>query len=146
MKRCIPQATYFLYNEKSCVNVLNFLQVTLVYAREKTYSPLLFAIHLNDFEEYLSRYGGLSTLVNDIHGYLDDEEVETFVRLHCLLYADDTIVLAESPEELQAALNGVEHYCNTWQLTVNTSKTKIVIFSKGKVRKVPSFTFSGDQM
>ena len=129
----------------SRVNVLNFFTCNVGVRQGENLSPLLFAIYLNDFEEYLSRYyGGLSTLVNDIRGYLDDEEVETFVRLHCLLYADDTIVLAESPGELQVALNGVEHYCNTWQLTVNTSKTKIVIFSKGKVRKVPSFTFSGD--
>ena len=60
------------------------------------------------------------------------------------MYADDTIILSENPEGLQLALNGVEDYCNTWQLTVNTSKTKIVIFSKGKIRKVPSFTFGGD--
>ena len=134
---------------KSCVTVKGkcseFFTCNVGVRQGENLSPLLFAIYLNDFEEYLSRYyGGLSTLVNDIHGYLDDEEVETFVRLHCLLYADDTIVLAESPGELQVALDGVEHYCNTWQLTVNTSKTKIVIFSKGKVRKVPSFTFSGD--
>ena len=51
------------------------------------------------------------------------------------MYADDTIVLAESPGELQCALDAVYTYCNNWNLTVNTSKTKIVIFSRGKIRK-----------
>ena len=58
-----------------------------------------------------------------------------------MLYADDTIILAESPDELQIALNAVHEYCNTWHLTVNASKTKIVIFSRGKIRKTPHFTY-----
>ena len=57
------------------------------------------------------------------------------------MYADDTIILAESPDELQIALNAVHEYCNTWHLTVNASKTKIVIFSRGKIRKTPHFTY-----
>ena len=63
-----------------------------------------------------------------------------FVDLFTLLYADDTIVLAENAEELQLALNALFDYCQLWHLTVNTAKTKIVIFSRGKVRKLlPSF-------
>ena len=50
-------------------------------------------------------------------------------------------MLAESPTELQLALNAVKLYCDQWQLTVNTDKTKIVIFSRGKVRNFPEFTF-----
>ena len=47
--------------------------------------------------------------------------------------------MAESAAELQEALNGLHEYCKLWSLTVNISKTKIVIFSKGKVRKYPKF-------
>ena len=43
------------------------------------------------------------------------------------------ILLAETPEQLQKALNAVSDYCSLWKLTVNTSKTEIVIFSSGKV-------------
>ena len=36
-------------------------------------------------------------------------------------------------------------YCNTWQLQVNISKTKVVILSKGKIRRrKPVFYYNGD--
>ena len=57
-----------------------------------------------------------------------------FFRLFCLLYADDTILMAESPGELQRALDAVNEYCRNWSLTVNVDKAKIVIFSKGKIK------------
>ena len=69
-----------------------------------------------------------------------------FVDLFTLLYADDTIVLAENAEELQLALDALFDYCQLWHLTVNTAKTKIVIFSRGKVRKAPTFLFGGDEI
>ena len=51
-----------------------------------------------------------------------------------LLYADDTIIMAESAENLQYALGVFENYCKIWGLNVNLSKTKIVIFSRRKSR------------
>lgn len=66
-----------------------------------------------------------------------------FIKLFTLLYADDTIVLAETESDMKLALKGVEDYCNAWHMSVNTSKSKIVIFSKGKVRKVPTFHLAG---
>ena len=56
-------------------------------------------------------------------------------------YADDTIILTENETDLQLALNAVYEYCAQWELTVNTEKTKIIIFSRGKVRKYPKFKF-----
>ena len=97
---------------------------------------------LNDFEFSISRkYNGLSHLANDINNYLSDDDVEHFLRIYALLYADDTIVLSESENELQKALNAVFEYCNDWDLTVNTSKTEIIIFSRGKVTVYPAFVF-----
>ena len=61
------------------------------------------------------------------------------MKLYTLLYADDIIIMAESVTELQEALNSLHKYCKLWLLTVNITKTKIVIFSKGKVRKYPKF-------
>ena len=69
-----------------------------------------------------------------------------FLRIYVLLYADDTIVMAESPEELQIALDKVKEYCDTWKLQINVSKTKVVIFSRGKVRNVPNFKYGEENI
>jgi hypothetical protein len=99
-------------------------------------------MYLNDFEYFISKYfTGLNNISSDIKTHLSNDDVEVFLKLFSLLYADDTIVLAESESELQRALTGIYDYCKAWHLTVNTSKTKIVVFSRGKVRKLPSFQF-----
>ena len=49
-----------------------------------------------------------------------------------LLYADDAVVFAKSPEALQSILNDLELYCATWGLNINISKTKVMIFEKGR--------------
>ena len=110
-------------------------------------SPLLFAIYLNDFERFLSRkYRGLNSLANDIRLLLSDDDVEIYLRLYALLYADDTIIMAESEEELQAALEALENYCKLWDLTVNLDKTKIIIFSRGMVKKHKKFVYEGKEV
>ena len=54
------------------------------------------------------------------------------IRLFLLLYADDQVIFAKSPEALQAMLLDIEHYCNVWGLKINTAKTKTMIFEKGR--------------
>ena len=102
-------------------------------------SPLLFALFLNDFESSISRkFNGLPTL-QEISKILGNEEIEFFINMYTLLYADDTLILAESPEDLQLALDAVGNYCQTWGLSINQTKTKVVIFSRGKVKKQFNF-------
>ena len=48
-------------------------------------------------------------------------------------YADDTIILASSSNDLQRGLAALEEYCNRWKLKINCSKTKVLIFESGKV-------------
>ena len=67
------------------------------------------------------------------------KEIETMVNLYTLLYADDTIIMVESTDELQEAIGALHEYCEKWSLSVNVSKTKIVIFSRGKVKKFTYF-------
>jgi predicted DNA-binding protein YlxM (UPF0122 family) len=138
------------YNAKSCVKVNGKLSDRFscdVGVRQgENLSPLLFAIYLNDFERSISHnYKGLDILAKDISCYLSDDDVEVFLRLYTLLYADDTIVMAETAKDLQTALDAVHDYCNEWHLQVNTKKTNVVIFSKGKVRKYPDFKL-GDSL
>ena len=50
------------------------------------------------------------------------------------MYADDTVMLADTPEQLQSMLDKLHNYCIKNKLTVNASKTKIMIFSRGKCK------------
>ena len=136
---------------KSCVSYNNsksdFFKSNIGVKQGENLSPILFSLYLNDFSSFLSqRYPGLDSLSSAIDVTCFTEEENMFVDLFTLLYADDTIVLAENAEELQLALDALFDYCQLWHLTVNTAKTKIVIFSRGKVRKAPTFLFGGDEI
>ena len=43
---------------------------------------------------------------------------------------------------VQCSLNALHTYCEMWGLKLNINKTKVVIFSRGKVRKIPKFYFN----
>ena len=60
------------------------------------------------------------------------------------MYADDTVLFANSKENLQICLDGLKEYCDKWKLQVNADKTKIMIFSKQKVYTENIFTI-GDR-
>ena len=49
-----------------------------------------------------------------------------------LLFADDSAVFAYSPESLQNILNQIQDYCSIWGLKLNTNKTNIMIFERGR--------------
>lgn len=42
--------------------------------------------------------------------------------------------MSETPEGLQKTLTAFENHCNNWKLKVNTTKTKVVVFSKRRLR------------
>ena len=69
-----------------------------------------------------------------------------FLKLLILLYADDTVIFSESSEDLQYALSKFGEYCHTWKLTVNVSKTKVIIFSKGKSKINTKFYFENQEL
>jgi hypothetical protein len=52
-----------------------------------------------------------------------------------MLYADDTVLMAESSADLQNQLNSFEDYCSIWKLKVNTDKSKVMFYSRGKIPK-----------
>ena len=55
-------------------------------------------------------------------------------KLFMLLFADDAVIIVftESAEIRQNILNQIENDCNAWGLKLNTSKTKIMIFERGR--------------
>ena len=103
-------------------------------------SPLLFSLYLNDLElEMSKKYNGLSTLAKSIENDIDLDDIVIYLKIYTLLYADDTIILAESIDDLQSALKTLYDYCTEWDLMVNSDKTKILIFSRGKIKNIPIF-------
>ena len=54
------------------------------------------------------KFDGLVGMSTDFLADCDDEEFRVYQHLCVLLYADDTIVLAESAGSLQTALDGVK--------------------------------------
>ena len=126
-------------NAKSCVKldgkISEYFSCCKGVRQGENLSPVLFAIYLNDFHAFLDKTCiGLRDLCS-----VFDDELEMYLKLYVLLYADDTIILAESAEDLQTALSSLHEYCVNWDLKVNISKTNIVIFSRGKVKKYPTF-------
>ena len=59
-------------------------------------------------------------------------KAENFLKLMVILYADDMVVLADTPKSLHKALQSLETFCNTWKLKVNSAKTKIMVLGSKK--------------
>jgi hypothetical protein len=79
-------------------------------------------------------------------------------RVCRLLYADDTVLMAESAEDLQRLLTRMEEECEKMGMRINVGKTKVVVFEKDEVRteckmllkggvleQVSEFTYLGRQ-
>ena len=105
----------------------------------KNLSPLLFALYLNDLESFL-KYNHVNNLK------LNNNIFDQFLKIQILLYADDTVLLSDNADGLQYPLNCLARYCEHWKLEVYTSKTEIVIFSKGRSKKSYNFTFNDNKV
>ncbi len=76
-----------------------------------------------------------------------DEWIGTMLEVLVLMYADDTVILAEDERGVNYALIAMERHCKTWKLEVNCRKTKISVFAKGRdsVRNY-NFKFKGEEI
>ena len=65
---------------------------------------------------------------------VDDTAVVTVnqINLFMLLYCYDAVLFAISPECLQNMLNKLNEYSCIWDIKVNTDKTKVMVFEKGR--------------
>ena len=79
-------------------------------------SPTLFGLYIDKLEEWLNLQGG------------DGVRLGEFV-IKLLLYADGIVLISKSSHGLQMHLYSLDQFCTAVGMQVNTSKTKITIFS-----------------
>lgn len=82
-------------------------------------SPLLFALYIGDLEDVLNKQQSGGVVIG------------RRVKLYCLAYADDLVIIACTPNELRDMLNTLKRYADRRKLTVNTTKSKVMRFSVG---------------
>ena len=69
-----------------------------------------------------------------------------FLKIFILLFADDTVLFSDTKEDLQYTLNLFENYCDSWKLTRNITKTKILIFKAWRYANDLHFYFRGKEL
>ena len=93
-------------------------------------SPLLLNLFIDD----------MKTIFNES---CDSVQIHTN-QINHLLYADDLILISSTAEGLQNCLNQLSDCCLKWDLSVNISKSKVIVFNKsGKILK--DYKFSPDR-
>ena len=94
-------------------------------------SPMLFNLYINDLP--------------DIFDNTCDPPKLGIRDVNCLCYADDLVIISESPQGLQQSLNKLQLYCKKWKLNINVDKTKILVMSKGTKKEKFKF-YLGDEI
>ena len=97
-------------------------------------SPTLFGLYIDELEDFLLK----SSLPGD-GCYLYQ------VLISILLFADDIVLLASSPDGLQRLLDRLALFCDQRQLVVNLGKTRIMVFNCLKTSHL-HFTFWGQEI
>lgn len=111
-----------MYNNNRCCVKIN-KQRTSYFKQAKgvrqgcRLSPLLLNLYINELAAHIeqSKFPGLT---------LEEREIK------CLLSADDLLLLSPTEEALQESLSILENYSQTWNLKINTGKSKVMIFQK----------------
>ena len=95
-------------------------------------SPLLFALYVSDLDVFLDNAGCDPVSLGGNNG------------IHCLMLADDNVTMAESAPLLRRKIDALARYFEINDLTVNLSKTKVMIFRRGGVlAEDDRFTYLG---
>ncbi|KAM8704295.1 hypothetical protein ACLKA7_008835 [Drosophila subpalustris] len=94
-------------------------------------SPLLFSLYVDDIMSILP--GGVKMGTE---------------RIKVLMYADDMVLLADSPSGMQSMIDALYEYCRTWSLEINTQKSKILVIreSRGRRARADIWTLNGEEL
>lgn len=99
-------------------------------------SPGMFSCYLSDIVSFFQSMG------------LTGISISSLISVLLFLYADDFTIFARSRVDMVAKMKALKEYCDINLMTVNASKTKIVIFRKGGklAAKDKCFVFKGESI
>ena len=125
---------YNMYqNIKSCVShsgqQSDFFHSHCGVRQGENLSPILFSLFLNDLDDYLQNSNCFGINLN-----MPESNIESYLTLLTLLYADDMVVFGTDPESFQENINIFYEYSRLWNLNVNLNKRKILIFGMRNTR------------
>ena len=123
IKSCVMHS-----GEQSC-----FFKSQIGVRQGENLSPILFSLFLNDLEDYMSSNG-----CNGFEFNMEDNQLNAYLKLMVLLYADDTVIFGTDAENFQNNLNVFFEYTQQWKLNINYHKTKVLIFG---ARNTANFEF-----
>jgi hypothetical protein len=99
-------------------------------------SPILFSLFINELHETLAN--------SDLYGI---QLTPDLIQIFTLLFADDVALISDTVNGLQKQLGILSNYCTEWQLSVNTQKTKIVVFKNGgRLSRHERWSFNGENI
>lgn len=112
----------------------NPVKVTVGVLEGDPLSALAFILYISDLEDFLRQRQARGISVNHTTDII------------LLMYADDVVLLADSRIQLQRTLDLLGEYCDENKLTVNTQKTNIVIFKKGRPHSQDVFRYKSEKL
>ena len=108
-------------------------QVKWALNKVKKLVTFLFAVFLNDLEQFMEEKNitGLKSISSEL-----EAQLEIYLKMFALLYADDTVLMSEIANGLQTLLNIFYEYSKLWKLKVNIDKTKIMVFPRVELQNM----------
>ena len=129
-----------MYNQsKSCISlpggsVSSMFQCEVGVRQGENLSPLLFSIYLSELNSFLAnKNDSLKQFQSLASEFLNDDRILIFLKLHVLLYADDTVLIAETTGNLQKQLDTMDEYCEIWKLCFNLKEQRLSYFPEEKL-------------
>ena len=110
--------------------ISDFIKQTIGVKQGDNLSSSLFNIYINDVTKEFTEHCTPVTIGN--------------TNIFSLLYADDMVLLSETPQGLQTSLNILNSYCEKWKLEINHNKSKVMIFESRKQKCNHTFNIGSE--
>lgn len=95
-------------------------------------SPTLFKVYVNDLPDMFTEECRPVTIYKK--------------STSCLMFADDIVLLSETKNGLQCAINKLYSYSKMWKLNININKSKVMIFSRAGRYHKENFTLGQESL